>query len=129
MAGMDLVGALWEHSPLFVSREEFERTLDGWTLEPVHDAAGEVAVIFVVKGPEFHFCKLDETYQATREILRRYPGELIARHGYALTRTPKEDRRQRRFNERLGFYAVGEDEHDVHYRIDKLRNTKEAGCQ
>lgn len=117
---MDLIGKLWQDSPLFLTRAEFEKTLEGWTLEPIYKD-GEVAVVFVVKGPEFHFSKLDPSYQAGREILRRYPGELIARYGYALTRTPKDDVRQMRFNSRLGFFVIGEDEYDLHLRIEKLR--------
>lgn len=123
---MDLIGKLWADSPLFLTRAEFEKTLEGWTLEPVYKD-GEVAVVFVVKGPEFHFQKFDPSYQAGREILRRYPGELIARYGYALTRTPKDDTRQQRFNERCGFFRIGEDENDIHYKIDNFR-IKERSC-
>lgn len=124
----DLMGRLWADSPLFLTREEFEKSLEGWTLDPIRDAAGNAAVLFVVNGPRFHFAKFDPAYQAGREILRKYPGELIERYGYALTSTPKEDARQRRFNERLGFFQVGEDEHDIHYRIEKLK-VKDKSCQ
>jgi hypothetical protein len=123
----DLIDRLWSDSPLFLSREEFARTLDGWELEPVMQD-GKLAVIFVTKGPEFHFAKLDPAYQCTREILRRFPGEVIERHGYALTKTPKDDLRQMRFNQRLGFYRIGEDEYDIHLRIDTMRHTKERPC-
>lgn len=124
---MDLIGKLWEDSPLFLTREEFERALQDCSLEPV-EHEGRIVGVFVVKGPEFHFAKWDPTYQAGRDILRKYPGEIIKRHGYALTRTPKQDTRMQRFNERLGFVRVGEDEWDVHYRIEQLR-VKEAPCQ
>lgn len=121
-----LLDLLWQDALVFVTREEFDKTLDGWDLEPI-EQNGKTAVIFTVKGPEFHFSKLDPAFQCTRETLRRYPGELIAQHGYALTRTPKDDQRQLRFNRRLGFYPVGEDEHFVHLRIDQLR--REPTCQ
>jgi hypothetical protein len=117
---MDIIGRLWEDSPLYLSREEFQQSLDGWTLDPV-EHEGKVVGVFVVKGPHFHFAKFDPSYQAGRSILRRYPGELIRQHGYACTLTPKEDERQQRFNERLGFYRTGEDEYDIHYRIDAMR--------
>jgi hypothetical protein len=118
---MDIIGRLWETSPLFLTREEFERSLDGWEIDPVYGVSGEVIGVFLVKGPDFHYAKFDPNYQVGRDILRRYPGELITRHGYATTKTPKDDTRQQRFNERLGFYRMGEDEYDVLYRIDKLR--------
>jgi hypothetical protein len=123
----ELIDRLWSDSPLFLTREEFGKTLEGWDLDPI-EQDGQVAVVFVVKGPEFHFAKFDPLYQCTRDILRRYPGELIARHGYAITKTPKDDARQARFNERLGFYRIGEDEYDITFRIDTMRNTKEAVC-
>jgi hypothetical protein len=123
----ELIDRLWSDSPLFLTREEFEQSLAGCEFDPVVHEGATVGV-FVVKGPEFHFAKWDPLHQCSRDILRRYPGELIERYGYALTRTPKDDARQRRFNERLGFCAVGEDEYDVIYRIEKLR-VKEAPCQ
>lgn len=123
----ELVDRLWADSLLFLTREEFAQTLDGWDLEPELDAAGVVVGVFLVKGPEFHFGKFSAQHQCTREILRRYPGSLIERYGYALTKTPKDDARQLRFNQRLGFYPVGEDDYDIHMRIDRLR-TKEAPC-
>jgi hypothetical protein len=115
-----LLDLLWEDSPLFVTREAFEKGLEGWDLHDLHGPTG-VAIIFVVKGPEFHFCKCDPAYQVTREDLRQWPGSLIERYGYAETRTPKDDTRQQRFNQRLGFVQVGEDEQHVHYRITRMR--------
>jgi hypothetical protein len=125
---MDLIGRLWQDSPLFLTRAEFEKSLEGWTLDPVYGADMNMVGVFLVNGPKFHFSKFDPSYQAGRDILRKYPGSLIAKYGYALTSTPKEDVRQRRFNERLGFFQVGEDEFDIHYKIDKLR-VKERPCQ
>lgn len=120
MERAQVIERLWEDSPLFLTREQFAQTLQGWTMEVVQGDHG-VAGVVLSKGPEFHFAKWDPAFQVTREILRRWPGEVIARHGYALTRTPKEDARQLRFNQRVGFYAVGEDQYDVHQRIDTLR--------
>ena len=119
---------LFANSFIFITREEFAHTLDGWDIEPHVMPAGNIGAVFVSKGPEFHFQKFDPAMQATRDILKKYPGELIAKHGFAMTRTPHTDRRQQRFNERLGFYRVGEDESFIHYRIDHLRK-KESPCQ
>ena len=114
-----IIARLWADCPLFLTRSEFESTLEGWDIEEVRDANG-LAVV-VSKGAEFHFQILDPGLQVTREHLRRWPGALIAKYGYALTRTPKDDERQVRFNERLGFVRIREDEFDVHYRIERLR--------
>jgi hypothetical protein len=127
MERAQIIDRLWEESPLFLTREQFEQTLLGWKLEVVHGPSG-VAGVVVSKGAEFHFSKWDASFPIGRDILRRWPGELIAKYGYALTRTPKEDTRQRRFNERLGFEAVGEDQFDIHYRITRLR-VKETSCR
>ena len=51
---------------------------------------------------------------------------IIDREGYVLTKTPKEEERQRRFNEAIGFEKIGEDEYDIHYRLDRMRS---APCQ
>ncbi len=126
LAREELLDLLWQDSPFYLTREDFAASLEGWKLEPVMQD-DRLAVVFVVNGPEFHFHKADPAYQCTRETLRRFPGELIARYGYALTKTPIEDRRQLRFNERLGFYRTGEDEEFVHLRIDQLRGV--TPCQ
>src|SRR5215207_5462171 len=122
------IDLLFAETPLFITREQFEQSLEGWTLDPVLRADGSIGIIFVSRGPEFHFAKFGADIQASREHLKKYPGALIAEHGYALTKTPKTAVRQQRFNERLGFYRVGEDDWDIHYRIDHLR-MKESPCQ
>jgi hypothetical protein len=117
---MDIIERLWKDSFLFITRDEFEISLLGWTIDPVY-SNGEVAAVFLVNGPKFHFAKFDHKLQAGKAILRKYPGELIAKYGYAETSTPKEDSRQLRFNRRLGFFVTSEDEFDFHLRIEKMR--------
>ena len=80
----------------------------------------------LTNGPRIHFATFASA-TIGREHLRRYLGAVIEKHGYALTKTPKTDARQLRFNARLGFYRVGEDEFDIHLRIDHLR-VKETPC-
>lgn len=121
------IDLLFADTPLFITREQFEQSLDGWTIDPVLRPDGSIGIIWVSKGPEFHFAKFGTDIQFTKTTLKKYPGELIAQHGYALTKTPKNDTRQVRFNTRLGFYQVGEDEFDIHLRIDQLR-MKEPPC-
>lgn len=115
-----IIDLLWDDSPLFLSREAFAEALSAWEIHLVESLNGLAGVV-ITKGPEFHFKKLDPSYQVTRADLRRWPGELIAKYGYAHTRTPRDDLRQQRFNERLGFRRTGEDQYDIHYRITHLR--------
>jgi hypothetical protein len=122
---MDIIGRLWADSPLCLTREQFERSLEGWEIDPVYGADGLAVGVFLVKGPELHFSKFDKT-AVTREHLRKLT-DLIKTHGYATTRTPKDDERMLRLNKRLGFYHVGEDEFDIHLRIDKFR-VKDSPC-
>ena len=122
------ISLLFASSPLDLSPEQFESSLDDWDIETVLSADGQIGLMFISHGPEFHFQKFDIGIQATRAHLRKYPGDLIAKYGHALTKTPHEDTRQQRFNERLGFYKVGKDEFFIHYRIDQLRK-KESPCQ
>jgi len=126
---MTALELLWQQSreKLYITQAQFEQSLEGWFLDTIQGPNG-IAAVFVVKGPMFHFAKFDPLVNATRDHLRKYPGSLIAKYGYATTTTPKEDARQRRFNERLGFFQTGEDDLDIHYRIEKL-NFKEKSCQ
>jgi len=111
---------LFEQSPLFISLDQFAQSLQDWTLEPVCHEDGEIAMIYLIKGAEFHFATCGRPLQIGRRHLNRL-AQLLAEHGHVLTRTPKTDLRQQRFNQRLGFYPVAEDAFDIHYRIDHLR--------
>lgn len=83
--------------------------LDGW--EITEGAYG----IRISKGPEFHWLPSGRLNKAA---IRDCINPLIARYGYATTRTT--DARQRRFNERIGFYRIGELGDETLYRIDAL---------
>lgn len=122
------IDLLFANTFLFLTREQFEQTLEGWELEPMLSSDGFIGLVFLSKDAEFHFQKFSKDIQCTREILNKYPSEIIKKHGYATTKTPHDDKRQQRFNERLGFYRVGEDDSFIHYRIDQLRK-KEIQCQ
>jgi hypothetical protein len=124
------IDLLWAQAQetLYITKEQFTQSLEGWTLDSVLRDDASIGAVFVSRGPEFHFATFGGDIQATRAHLKKYPGELIAIHGYAITRTPKTDTRMVRFNQRLGFYAIGQDEFDVHMRIDQLRK-KGFTCQ
>lgn len=118
---MTVIDLLWERDRevLYITREQYEQGLEGWAIEEVRRDGALIGAV-LTNGPRIHFATFaGETI--TREHLRRYLGTVIEQHGYALTTTPKDDQRQRRFNERCGWYVIDEDELDVHMRIDRLR--------
>jgi len=129
--GTHLEDLLWEQAcnDLFCTKEEFVASLDGWDLSPV-ELDGHLAFIVAIRGPRFHFQSFCTGHVISIAMIREHLQPIIDKHGYCETRTPKEDARQRRFNERFGFVKFGEDEYDIHYRIDQLdRSHRSASCQ
>jgi hypothetical protein len=121
----ELIARLWKDSPLFLTLEQFTQGLQGWELDPIQGPDG-IAGVIVHRGPEFHFAKFDPAFQVDRSILKKYPGDMIARYGYAQTKTPIDDTRQQRFNQRLGFVEVARDDLDITYQIHRMRGQQ---CQ
>lgn len=118
---MSVMDLLWERASqmLFVSREDFERGLEGWSMEVV-EVRGVPAYVFVTRGPEFHFHSLGNFNSLRLKEFGIAIQKLIDQHGYAETRTPRHETTQRRVNERFGFFQVGEDDLDVHFRIERI---------
>jgi hypothetical protein len=112
-----IIDSLWQRvAPhVFITREQFLRSLEGW--EMVRDDA----FVAFVRGPEFHYSAIEPGKSLSRRAIRAFLEKIIAREGYALTRTPRDDTRQQRFNELIGFRAAGIDEFFIHYRIEKVR--------
>lgn len=121
---MDLKGELWRKAELrlFITKEEFLRNLEGWDIEPIEND-GEVIAITAVRGPEMHFETVGTGKPIPRRIVFEVLQKIIDKHGYALTKTPKEESRQQRFNALIGWKPVGEDLYDIHYRIERLRGS------
>lgn len=99
---------------LYCSEEEYYASLEGCTISSVM-RSGKLVAILVYKGSEFHFTTIGDYNINHRDIIEVLSAT-IDKYGYVDTRTPKEDKRQQRFNERFGFVRTGEDEHDIHYR-------------
>lgn len=91
--------------------------LDGWEITPVEND-GALVVVTLTKGPELHFQSFGRPIP--RRIVRSIVQQIIDRHGYVTVKTPKIEPRQQRFNRAIGFRQVGEDEYDVHFRMDKF---------
>jgi len=60
------------------------------------------------------------------KMIREFLRPIIERHGYAITHCPRDDERQQRFNLKLGFTVVGENEFHIVFRITSMDKTK---CQ
>lgn len=116
-----IVDLLWDkvEPVLYISKDQFVDSLEGWEIEPLV-VEGEIAFVILTRGPEFHFDSLRTGHKIPLSRIRETIERLIATHGYAETRTPREDFKQRRVNVLFGCERVGEDEYDIHYRLEKI---------
>ena len=118
-----LSAVLLQKSPLYISQDDFNFSINEWDLEAMYFQDGTPYLIFLVKGAEFHFSIVSDRAIIGKKELAAYPGSLILKYGHALTKTPVNDLRQKKFNERLGFFKTHEDQEFTYYRIEKMRNT------
>lgn len=121
MMGSAVRDLLWAKARgnLFVTKEAFLASLDGWQIE-TWDEGGQMALVTLKKGPEFHFISTG-VVAIPRRLVRQVLQSQFDQHGYVITRTPKHEARQHRFNRIIGFVKTGEDEFDIHYRMDSIR--------
>ncbi len=119
--------ALWAQvePKVFITRDEFFATLDGWELNEVA-VDGKLAFVTARKGARFHFTTFGTGARISLRMIRNFLAPILAEHGYAETRTPKDDVRQQRFNRKLGFAEVGEDEF---HKIFRITSTDRTRCQ
>lgn len=117
----ELAEVLWLKAEpvVYVTKDQYLKSLAEWVIKPVH-VDGELAWVTIQKGPEFHFQSMGKTRGMPLRVIRDFLQGVIDEHGFALTKTPIEDARQQRFNERFGFQRVGQDQYDIIYRIEKL---------
>lgn len=120
----EVIELLWQQTQqtLYVDRATFIKSLEGWDIDPQYNDAGELAVVWLTKGPQLHFTTFGKRWSLTRDDIRKRLGTVIEKHGHAETFTPKEDVRQLKFNTLLGFVATHEDEFYIHQRIERLRH-------
>lgn len=116
-----LLEALWRQDEpnIFLSHKQFIDSFDGWDVQP-HEADGKLVGVTMTKGPEFHFATFGQKWGLRRADIRHYLLPILKAHGYVLTKTPKDDTRQARFNHLIGFRVVGSDEFYTHYRLEEL---------
>lgn len=122
MTRTEVIDELWRRNEpdLFMTKDDFVEGFKDWhmILEPKF---GDPKFVAFVKGAEFHYAALEQHRSLSLRVIRSFLGHVIASAGHALTRTPKDDIRQRRFNEAIGFVVVGEDEFFVHYKIERVQ--------
>ena len=113
---MRIEDRLWalDEPNVYITKEQYMAALDGWKIEE------HVAGAVLTKGPELHF-KTFGNVGITRADIRRYLQPLLDAYGYVITRTPKDDYRQQRFNRVIGFVDVGEDEFYTQFKMEHLR--------
>lgn len=116
---MSLVDLLWDKAceNLYISREEFERSLDGWSIKPILLEGEEIGAA-LRRGTEFHFALFKKRVIPRSLVVKVFMPQLDE-FGYLTTRTPRHEERQQRFNERFGFVQVGGDDLDIYYRLDR----------
>ena len=93
----------------------------GWDID-LRRNNGEIVMAVFTKGPELHFATFGRKWKMTRKDFRDYLLPLIERFGYVETKTPRDDSRQQRFNELIGFVPLKDDGEFIHYRMENLRH-------
>lgn len=113
---MDRIWATVEPT-VFVTRREYEHALRDWTVRG-YEFDGRLSFATLVNGPEFHICMLRPDYNFTTRVVASLFRPILRQFGYLVTRTPKNETRQIRFNKAAGFREIGEDEFFFHYRME-----------
>ncbi|MDB5887017.1 MAG: hypothetical protein JWR74_3188 [Polaromonas sp.] len=100
-------------------------TPEGWTGHPVFRRGQQVGTFFV-QDNEIHCYRLDNAAGAwlTRQDLERLTAPIFARFGHLVTKVRKSNAAGQRFVTRLGFAATGSDDHNIHYRTERLRHAR-----
>jgi len=114
---------IWEKAAedLYIGKAEYMAQLATWEIEPV-ERCGTIIGAVLRRGAEFHFATFGATPRIGRDTVRDVLAPQLAQFGYVTTKTPKPETRQHRFNRAVGFVAVGEDEFNIHYRLDRDRS-------
>lgn len=118
----DVLDALWAKiEPVaFIGRDQFACGLESWDIEVMRTDDGQIALVALTQGSEFHLESFGAGIPITPSMIRARFDPIMERHGCVTTRTPIEGAdRQHRFNKAFGFKEVGMDEFFTFYRLDK----------
>lgn len=121
MDRIKIIDAIWKETEhrVFISRREFVDGLEGWELS-TKELNGEIVGAILTKGPEFHFVLFGPKKPIPRSLVADCVQPQINKFGFVLTKTPKEDTRQHRFNLIVGFKIDGVDEFYTYFRMERL---------
>jgi hypothetical protein len=116
---MSVLDQIWaEVEPrVYITREQF---FDGWRVES-QEIDGELAYAALSKGPDYHFMTFGKKHHIPLRLIVSQVQPIIDEYGFVRTMTPREDKRQRRFNRLIGFVVEREDEFFTYFRADRLR--------
>lgn len=126
----NLFDHIWEKvgPTTFLSKKEFAESIKDWCITPRY-IDGELIGATLDFGAEFHFVTFGKRKPLSAALITECLQPIITRCGYVLTRTPKEDMRQRRFNELIGFSVHDEDEHYVNFIMNRINFHRGQECR
>lgn len=121
MDRLKIIDEMWKETKdkVFISRHDFDVGLEGWELS-TKELDGQIVGAIVTKGPEFHFVLFGPKRRITRALVADCVQPQIDKFGFVLTKTPKEDIRQHRFNLIVGFKVETTDEFYTYFRMERL---------
>lgn len=130
MTTEEIIERMWRdvEPNVFISRAEFVASLDGWTITP-RAIDGVIAGATLTNGAAFHFVSFGKRKRIPAALMAECLRPILAEHGHVLTRTPKDDARQSRFNRLIGFVAESSDEFWTYFKLEKLRLHGAHPCQ
>lgn len=125
----DIVEKIWQqvNPTIFASRQDFVSGLEGWDIVP-RDIDGSTIGATLTRGPEFHFVTFGLRKTFPSSLISECLQPILDKHGFVVTRTPKDDIRQRRFNALIGFRVMSEDEYYVNFHMDQLHLHRGKSC-
>ena len=108
--------AIWDKvkEQISTGKQTFMGVLSEWLVTPIM-IDGVLAFATVTREREFHFVSFGHKKRLSFKMGREWLTPILDRYGSVITKTPKDDLRQRRFNEAVGFVPCGEDGQFVNY--------------
>lgn len=103
---------------IFITRSQFDQLIKQWVLKPIGDR-----FIWMQQGPEVHFIRIADGGIEPLKWLK-LAEECIGHYGCIVGKVKKENTKVLRFIERVGGYRTGEDEYDVHIKIERLNHAE-----
>ena len=97
----------------------------GWSFIPVH-RRGEVAGFFCTQGAEIHCFRIPsfDGHWLTRQDLERRTRPIFEEYGFLLTKVGMQNLQGHSFVKRLGFHAIGQDDHTIFYKAERLNHAR-----